>query len=36
LFLARDPEDEVLSIEEVRVAGGRIKLRADEGEGING
>jgi hypothetical protein len=36
LFLAKDPEDEVLRIEEVRVAGGRIRLRADAGEGIKG
>jgi hypothetical protein len=36
LFLARDPDDDVLSIEEVRVAGGRIRLRADAGEGIRG
>jgi len=29
LFLAKDPEDEVLRIEDVRVAGGRMRLRAD-------
>jgi len=36
LFFANDPEDEVLRIEEVRVAGGRIRPRADAGEGIKG
>jgi hypothetical protein len=36
LFLAKDPEDEVLRIEDVRIAGGRMRLRADAGEGIKG
>jgi hypothetical protein len=36
LFLAKDPVDEVLRMEGVRVTGGRIRLRADAGEGIKG
>ena len=36
LFLVRDPEDDVVKIVAVREAGGRIKLRADTGEGIVG
>lgn len=36
LFLAREPEDDVVKVVAVREAGGRIKLRADAGEGIVG